>query len=300
MKKLFFSTLLLLSSLQLIAGDHVNIWDIWDQIVWCGPHGNKALVCHSGNGKKYQEICISINSLKRGHLTVESGVTRLHGEDYFGKCFSTPEKNQVSIYPCNAAIKRRVTVTTSEVISNSSSNYHGYNDYIHAETTAISSFPDNNSYDQYKYDYQSVPAKRDQYSELSDSQFTTLLNTDSLSFVLNSETYGTNYFVDWCIHQTIPNTTSITAAIAPNDIAYTGHSELVSKYELLCGDDEYNLSQVSSSNYERINQTLSYRGVTLPSYSHCIWRQRFIETKEGKRPNRSATVTFSSALEIDE
>ncbi|MCK5883161.1 MAG: hypothetical protein KAG61_05690 [Bacteriovoracaceae bacterium] len=298
MKIIFTIAIFLAFTPILLAKDNFDLSYIWDDIVWCGPHMDKALVCHSGNGKKYVEICVSINSLKAGHLTLESGVTRLHGDDYFGSCDSPTPENKISIYPCNAGIKRRELNRQTTVIGDSTSQYGNYNDYISAEITSLTSSPADNSYDDYNYTNISVNGGRGVYNTITSTPFTTLLNTDALTFILSSETYGTNYFVDWCITQTNPVDSKLDVIVNTTANRYIRSSNLITKFELHCGPDANSTSRLTNYSYEQMQTTINIRNITVPASSHCIWRQRFIEATESIRPNSGEKVVITAELNL--
>lgn len=274
-----------------------------ENIIRCGNLENdnqyKVWLCHANQGSKgFVNICIDLNSLKKGHLTEVSGETRLHSHDYLGICGGN-EENKISIYPCNAGMKRQNKKPAQIIVGDSTSNFGSYNDYIHADITTVDGAQDDNSYDNYNYNTISVEAGRYEYNTITNTPFTTMFDTDELSFVMHSETYGTNYYVDWCINQTIPKENNISVVMSPSSLKYTDHSELVTKYQLYCGDSSSDLSLISSSSYERISNSSYFTNIYIPPTSKCIWRQRFIETKSGIRPNSSAEVKFGAYLEIE-
>lgn len=272
----------------------VNLNDIWPDIVWCGNNGNKALICHKAGGNNVQQLCVSVNALKQGHLTAESGVTRLHGEDYFGYCRETAPEETI-IFPCNAAIKTPQLRENCTTIGDSISCGDMTLDNISAQA-AISPKEITPQDISEEGNLISIISHPTEYQSVSVRPFSTKLIDDQLNFQLVSEQYGSAYSVDWCIHQykNYDRYLDFSLTIPASD--YTKRAGTVSRYEVWCGDTADNMQKIAQSETAPLAQITQYQGIAIPPRAYCIWRQKFFETRTGKRPWRQDQVLITGEL----
>ncbi len=296
MKKNVYLTFIFLSfSLQ---AQQLDLSQLWSQIVWCGPKMDKALICHHAGGTNYNELCVSINSLKRGHLTVESGITCLHGDDYFGKCGGA-NAGQTSIFACNAAIKSPQLKSWCVQIGDSQTCQDSLGDFIQSDIfRGDQELLSTDFIDDFEAEKIRISTNANVYNEITNTPFETLLFDDTLSFNLHSANYGAAYSVDWCILRSQPKSESIDVALTLQDVHYLQQAKLVSRFELWCGDNKNNLQKIDWSETAPLNSFSQYTQVTLPPNKYCLWRQKFFETQVGKRLWQAGNLQVFSELEI--
>ncbi|MDD0853354.1 hypothetical protein HBN50_09610 [Halobacteriovorax sp. GB3] len=263
----------------------------------------KTVVCHSGSGAHYGEICISFSGLW-GHLAQ-------HDLDYYGKCNAVGDEGIPKPYVCNAGLRQK---DLDEEICFEKGRLEEFNEYVECRNSSNCVCFDKK--DLYLADFMSgqlstfnpyteeisnttslnLQAKKNLFQVFgTDPFFQTLATDQGLSFEIGSERMNAEYFVDTCFTNTsgleeysisFRLNSTISTNLYQTQVDYPSMSKLKSKYLLYCDSVYDGLLNYDTVSLEKEGSFFDFRAgqihndsVTIQNKEACVIRQYFKENE---------------------
>ena len=307
-------------------------------------HPGKITICHAGNDNDnpaephFVNVCVDFSSV-HGHL-------KNHTLDSVGEC-GTSQLLEGIAYACNAGIKHEApseqvcyrrsnpaltcnpSVSCSGDLSSPSCDcvcsgvnggannvdFMSYNGRSFTELDELFQRGDEDFWENTKYSKTSNPGQNSGSVDLDGFVVATnnarnyVLKSETLSFNLGSELFGSEYFVDICWANTnidYAGSFDLKPKYGYKNKSFFGDTyvdtaNIITKTEVECTDKSDNVSNVFDENYlmfpGQINDLEPYVG-TVEDVSFCRVRHYFKEDTEAFRPWKLNAIDVTTSLEV--